>query len=790
MKSTDKKNSLNQIIMRIASQFINIPFEQFSQKVQEALALIGSYLDVDRAYVFEYDFTRNIADNTYEWCHDGVEPQKDYLTNYPIDDMLSDWVMLHKKGLEVVHEDIQLLDQESNVYQTLAPQGIKSICTIPLMIQEECFGFVGFDDIRQKRRWKKIEFNLLRILSELIVNAIYKHKNDELLVELKKVAENASIAKGNFLAQMSHEIRTPLNGIYNAVYLLKKTDYTKEQEKYLNIAQSSLDILSSVINDILDMSKIEAGKMDVKKRPVNLESELTKTLKILRPSILSKNIQCIFDFDYQFDFQIICDIDKINQIVLNFANNAIKYTEKGYIKTKIRIQDQEGNLFLSICVEDTGKGISKEEQNHVFDEFFQAKNRGNVQGTGLGLSIVYQLIHLMGGTLEVNSELNKGSTFQAIIPVSRGEVISFKQPSHQKVLLISHDQSHFPIYKNLLESMFNCVDTDVMSSHSTYEIIVIDDFALQDEKIVSIINSHRQNDTIVWLFTKSSIESDIVDYAFDIPISRSTIIQHLKMHHEFSDIDHQQDTTYQGHILVVDDNIINQEAMMTILKKRGFLCDSAISGSEAIEMVKKNTYDMIMMDIQMPEMNGYEASKIIREISDKHIPIIVVTANAFLSDYDKKMSSYIDDVIYKPLNMDTLEKIIVKHLMLKSSDYVPYDLSVLSKDIFYEMFELNIKSGVKMALKFMDDYENEMNKLMIMISNRDYDGAFKQLHYLKGPLSYLGAERLIYHINVLMNEFKNQSSVHLNKIDQFKNEGLTFIEVLRDFISDLSKDKP
>ena len=201
MKSTDKKNSLNQIIMRIASQFINIPFEQFSQKVQEALALIGSYLDVDRAYVFEYDFTRNIADNTYEWCHDGVEPQKDYLTNYPIDDMLSDWVMLHKKGLEVVHEDIQLLDQESNVYQTLAPQGIKSICTIPLMIQEECFGFVGFDDIRQKRRWKKIEFNLLRILSELIVNAIYKHKNDELLVELKKVAENASIAKGNFLAQ-------------------------------------------------------------------------------------------------------------------------------------------------------------------------------------------------------------------------------------------------------------------------------------------------------------------------------------------------------------------------------------------------------------------------------------------------------------------------------------------------------------------------------------------------------------------------------------------------------------
>ena len=788
MKNDINKLKLNEIIMKIATQFINIPYDQFSQKVQETLELIGTYLDVDRAYVFEYDLKKNIANNTYEWCHEGVEPQIDYLTNYPIDDMLNDWVAFHKRGLDVIYEDINLINHESYVYQTLAPQGIISICTIPLMIQGECFGFVGFDDIRQKRKWDKIELDLLRILGELIVNAIYKHKNDQLLVELKNLAQNASDAKGRFLAQMSHEIRTPLNGIYNAFYLLKKTDYTHEQEKYLDIAKSSLDILSSVINNILDITKIESGKMDIIKRPVDLENEIIKTIKILRPAIINKNLQCIFDFDYNINYKIICDIDKINQIILNIVNNAIKYTDCGQIKTHINIQDDKEGLFLSINVEDTGKGISIEEQEKLFDEFFQAKNRGNVQGTGLGLTIVNHLVHLMNGKLEVNSEIDRGSRFNVMIPVSKGETINFKQPDNQKVLLLSTDSSHQHIFKKMLESMYSDVDIDFIKSKNMYEIIVIDDSVIENENILSLIENHRQMDTKILLFTKNSHQSNIANYVFDVPVSRHAIIENLEESHDFYHIDNLDSMKTEGNILVVDDNEINLSAMMAILENKGLTCDGVQSGFDAIEMVKKHNYDMIMMDIQMPKMDGYEVSKMIRDIFEdkQHIPIVVVTANAFLSDYDMKMSSYIDDIIFKPLDIDKLEQVINKHLTNNSIYQIPGNLKIMNEAIFYDLFDLNYHSGIKMAHKFIDDYRNEIEKFNEVINTEKDDLIYKEFHYLKGPLSYLGAERVIYLINEFMKE-KDISSVRFSeKIKQFKNELEKFIDNLRVFITRIS----
>lgn len=778
----DKYNKdFNEVILKIATQFINIPFEDFSIKVQESLELIGSFLDLDRAYVFEYNFYHNTADNTYEWCHEGVEPQIDYLRDYPIVDMLDDWVVLHKNGQDVIYEDVSAIDHDSYIYKTLAPQGIQSICTIPLIINDNCFGFVGFDDIRQKRKWTEIEINLLRILAELIVNAIYKHKNDELLHELKVQAQKESEAKGQFLAQMSHEIRTPLNGIYNAFHLMKSSKHTIEQARFLEIAHTSLDVLSSVINNILDMSKIEAGKMEVIQKACDFESEITKVIKTLRPSVLEKNLSCLFEYDYSINYEVVCDINKINQIMLNLVNNAIKFTDKGYVKTKISVVNKNENEYLSLVVEDTGQGISQVDQQRIFDAFYQSSHSTNIKGTGLGLPIAYGLTKLMDGQIQLDSTLGSGTRFQVLIPLIKGKPLLFNRYEDKSVLVLSEDEAHINSYMCLLKSMFKKVD-NVTNARGLYDIILIDDYVLTKTNHNLMINQYQNKDAKVILFTKHSYDDHDAHFTFDVPVTRKSFLDGLTNSHNQLTITEEE--LFTGHVLVVDDNEINRIAMIAILERKGFQCDSASSGLEAIEFIKKNHYHMIMMDIKMPRMDGYETSKKIRTIlkNERQIPIIVITANTYLNDYDTQMATYVDDIIFKPINMQILNNVIKKHLHTENQITVPKNLLSFNKRIFNDLFDLNINSGIKMIRRFLAEYDKDIDELKDVMEKNDRDLIYKKLHYLKGPLSYLGAERMIYLINELMKKIMSNNHILGDEFNQLIEEGYVANKNFREYI--------
>ncbi len=761
-----RKPTLESVIMHIATQFINVLPEDFSSQLNESLGIIGEFLKVDRVYVFEYDFDNNITNNTYEWCATDVEPQIDYLQKVPIDMILHDWVNSHQNGQMVVHEDVMALDKEDMVYKILEPQGVLSICTVPLLYQNELLGFVGFDDIRIKRHWEDHEFKLLTVLAELMVNAMVKQKKDQTLIYLREKAQQASEAKGTFLAHMSHEIRTPLNGIYNAFYLLTQTEYSEEQKKYLEIAEISLGALSSIVNNILDISKIEAGKMEINYKSVDLESELINIFKTIYPSIQKKGLSCYFDYDFSIANEVIVDMDKLRQIVMNLMNNAVKYTEEGSISVRVTLIQKDMNNHVMITVEDTGYGIDQDDLKHLMESFYRAKQQGSASGTGLGLKIVNELTTLLGGTIEISSEIKKGSSFCVTLPITSGDTLMYDQCNLRRALLFCSNHHQHMTLKNMFDSM--CFETKFHQpamAISSFDLLVFVDETMGLYNIKNARKTFGSKDAVTILVSNSNNQNEDVDYVFDYPISRKAIMQRLIQNQPNPTHKNTSRNQFVGHVLVVDDHPLNRDALKTILEKHGLSADLAENGFQALTAVKSNQYDLIFMDIQMPQMDGYETSRNIRRHGDikANTPIIAVTANAFLSDYDIKMSSFINDVLYKPVRIDELIRVMKKHL--SNAITIPSGLKVFNKETFDLIFKDSWDSARVMIEKFTSEYENDLNQLKEAIQKEDFQLTKQKLHYIKGPLTYMAAEQSLYLIDKVMNAKANPSIMVFNQLD-------------------------
>lgn len=772
-----KELKLEDVIMKIATRLINIPIDEFHDRIDEAMEMMGQFLDVDRVYVFDYDFENQETSNLFEWCMDGVDPQIEFLQHIPISEILDEWVSAHKNSQMVIHEDVMSLAPSNKVYQILEPQGVLSICTVPLIYKDECFGFVGFDDVRHKRKWQDDEFKLLTVFAEMMVNAIIKEKTDLKMIELKEKAQQANEAKGVFLAQMSHEIRTPLNGVYNAFYLLSQTLKSSDYKSYLEIAQTSLESLSSIINSILDLSKIEAGKMDVRSELVDLEHEITKTIRTVRPSIRGKNLDCFFEYDYKLKKQVMIDMKKVNQIILNLVNNAVKFTEEGFIKTSVNYINQECE-WLEIKIEDSGIGMNEEDQKRIFESFYQASNNQKA-GTGLGLPIIYQLVQLMHGTIKLESELDKGSLFTVTLPISTGDIISYDPPK-KTILLLGKDPFHIHRIKSMIESLDIEVYVGIPSQESHYDVIIIDDDIADDPHGSSVLKRFSHEKTAVVLVTKQHTHCTLASITIEFPISRYMMIQRLKQFFNDSNEDNQDIEYFSGHVLIVDDNQINLDALKAILSMHGLTADLATNGKDAIEKVKQNSYDLIFMDIQMPHMDGYEVSKRIRsEGNTSYPPIVAVTANVFLNAYDVKMIDSIDEVIYKPVQINQLIKIMKRYLKHQSHMIIPESLNILNKETYRMYFSESQQAGKTLIKHFLGHYEKDYTDMINLIESSDHHKAYQKIHYFKGPLSYVGAERVLYLLTEFMMMMQTHKDISKNNIDLLKIEMDVLIEALK-----------
>jgi PAS domain S-box-containing protein len=545
--------------------------------------------------------------------------------------------------------------------------------------------------------WKSTRHgNLLYAAARDVTQA--KAGEKELIAAREKALEAARI-KAEFLANMSHEIRTPLNGIIGMNDLLLETNLQDQQRKYAKIVQESGYSLLNIINDILDFSKIEAGKFDLEETDFGIHTLVEGQADLLAAKAREKEISLMTFIDPKIPQFLRGDSGRIGQVLLNFLSNAIKFTTKGRVVISVDLEASISDTFtLRFSVQDSGCGISASDQNKLFQPFTQAdgSTARKYGGTGLGLSISKKLVELMDGEVGLKSELNQGSKFWFTIPLRLGHTEAVRtsiaqQTDGLKALIVDDDHPSGEIIATYARS-WNITTTHVESGSDAlaalrhaYEVGAPFDLAIVDLRMPNMnglevakqINLDEKIKNIrlilVTAFDQPGQWGETKHAGFSAyltkPVKQSELYDAIVNSSRPTDkdkpnnaviFDKDTNSEYNGRVLVAEDNSVNQLLVLTLLKNLGYNAHCVGNGLEVLKALNLSTYDLVLMDCQMPEMDGYEATRAIRkqEGSGPRIPIIALTANALKEDEAKCLQSGMDDYISKPVKKDTLARVL------------------------------------------------------------------------------------------------------------------------------------
>ncbi|PAR37008.1 hybrid sensor histidine kinase/response regulator [Vibrio metoecus] len=655
----------------------------------------------------------------------------------------------------------------------------------------------------------------------ILLDLTERKRMEEELRDAKKMADAMSQAKGDFLANMSHEIRTPMNAILGMAHLALNTPLDTTQRKYVTRINESAKNLLGIINDILDFSKMEAGKLHVERIDFNLDDVLDNLISVISLKAQEKGIEFLMDIDPHIPLGLIGDPLRLGQVMVNLCGNAVKFTHQGEIVISARVRQlNEQQVTLFFAVKDTGIGITQEKLAGLFNAFSQADNSITRQygGTGLGLSISKQLVELMGGEISAHSEEGKGSTFEfsVVCGLQEAKMRDIAQPVHgladKRVLVVDDNDSA----RNILDSLLTAMRFNVVTVSNGFEALseiqqkpfdmLFVDWNMPGMNGIELLTRVKslglREQTKCFLVTAygrdihlDSENSKLVDSLIVKPVNPSNLLDAIVTSYGIDHVRHKQTEVHQHRkpnftgqtLLLVEDNEVNQEVALGLLQETGLSVIVANNGQEALQRLAEKSFDLVLMDMQMPVMDGITATKKIRADERwKTLPIVAMTANAMATDIEHCTQAGMNDHLSKPIDVDKFYHVLKQFLTwtepeestahhslqatsIVASQKLPDGLPNLTGiDLEQAIFRIggNQQRYFEILRHFIDSQQQELDNLSGLIAERDWEAATRVAHTLKGSSANLGFDSLTQFAASLEHRLEQQMEPNKEDIQQ------------------------
>ncbi len=781
------------LISAVSARLVTAGAGEVGEEVQRALEAVGEFYGMERGYVLRFDEDGHVLRRTREWCAEGAPPLGADLRECDAD--RCGWLLrrIHAREVVIVRDLAEVPPGDDAWPGLLASQGVRACVFLPMVYGETVAGVLGFDARTRGRDWSEADLSLLKVVAEILVNALERVRAERRLREAKEAAESANRAKSEFLANMSHEIRTPMNGILGMLSLLAETPLSTEQREYAEVARKSGDVLLGLLNDILDFSKIEARRLRLESIDLDPRAIVEETVELFAERAHARGLVMASVVAAEVPGRLRGDPMRLRQVLTNLIGNAVKFTQHGGVTVRCaRAGEDAGGVRLRLTVADTGIGIPVDAQAGVFNLFSQGDTSTTRRygGTGLGLAICKELVTRMGGGIGVESAPGQGSTFwfTVTLKATAGEgARPGAALAGRRVLVVAPQGPHregLVEHLRLLEVAHECVtDTRAALRHlrepgtgGAWEAAILDGSGAEREEALELAGALRNDPALAGLPLLLMIplgqwgggaagRSAGIDTYLSKPLRFAQLVERLgAVLAGAAPAGEPVERTVPAlpgagaHVLVAEDNPVNQKVALGMLKKLGCWADTACNGREALRALESGPYDLVLMDCQMPEMDGFEATAEIRrrEAGVRHTPVVAMTAYTLKGDRDRCITAGMDDYLAKPVGLDALRVVLRRWLPTPRDGSTapgpgarapgeaepPTRLPSIDPRAFGELRELLGAEIHSIVALFLSDATARLKRLRAALETREYKIFFEEGHSLKGGSANIGAVRL------------------------------------------------